>query len=309
MITTRLVSSAKNLITDHIIAQYAIHRQAHLKEETIPPLIVGLQGPQGSGKTYLTSLVDAQLKGRPDKPSVVTFSLDDLYLTHAGLVEVAQKHPGNPILQGRGLPGTHDIELAQQIFTSLLSSGRPSRPELPTPQNMTLLPRFLKSLQSGQGDRLPPQQSTLVQAPVDIVLFEGWCLGFRPLGPQGLDEAFASSVQGRFRDVGKDNLGAVETELGRMVDGLWGVLNCFVQLSAPSLETIYTWRQQQEVDLQSRSADRVMSPEEVIRFVDRYMPAYELWSAGVRANGTTWAGKGLGIVLGQQREVVGIDTF
>lgn len=165
--------SSISLITQHIIHHLAHHRTAHASAELIPPLFVGFQGPQGSGKTYTTSQLEAHL-AQHGVPSIVTLSLDDLYLPYEGLVDVARRNPTNILLQGRGLPGTHDLDLAREVFTSLRAAGRPTDPASPPPSSLTLLPRFLKSLNSGLGDRLPPHQSTLVRAPVDVVIFEGW---------------------------------------------------------------------------------------------------------------------------------------
>ena len=44
--------------------------------------------------------------------------------------------------------------------------------------------RYDKSAFSGQGDRADPSTWPHVEAPVDVVLFEGWMLGFAALGPQ-----------------------------------------------------------------------------------------------------------------------------
>lgn len=52
-----------------------------------------------------------------------------------------------------------------------------------------------------------------------------------------------------------------------------------------------------------------MTDEQVINFVDRYMPAYELFLEGVRSPDARWHGKGLAVQLGEEREVVGTSKF
>lgn len=52
-----------------------------------------------------------------------------------------------------------------------------------------------------------------------------------------------------------------------------------------------------------------MTDEQVIAFVDRYMPGYELFLDGVRDRSNRWAGRGMAITLGQDREVVGQVEF
>jgi D-glycerate 3-kinase len=41
--------------------------------------------------------------------------------------------------------------------------------------------RYDKSAYSGQGDRADPSTWPAAAAPVDVVLFEGWMLGFAPV--------------------------------------------------------------------------------------------------------------------------------
>jgi pantothenate kinase-related protein Tda10 len=52
-----------------------------------------------------------------------------------------------------------------------------------------------------------------------------------------------------------------------------------------------------------------MTDEQVDDFVARYMPAYELWSAGVRDRTAPWAGAGLAVRIDAGRKVVGIERF
>jgi D-glycerate 3-kinase len=42
------------------------------------------------------------------------------------------------------------------------------------------IPRYDKSQQDGQGDRAPQQTWPVKRGAVDVVLFEGWMLGFPP---------------------------------------------------------------------------------------------------------------------------------
>lgn len=42
------------------------------------------------------------------------------------------------------------------------------------------LPRYDKSAYSGKGDRAPEEEWPTAEAPVDVILFEGWMLGFIP---------------------------------------------------------------------------------------------------------------------------------
>ena len=68
----------------------------------VRPLFVGIQGPQGSGKSFLTSHLHQKLSSPPHSLSVVVLSIDDLYLPHVQLVALANANPENKLLRGRG---------------------------------------------------------------------------------------------------------------------------------------------------------------------------------------------------------------
>ena len=150
--------------------------------DPIAPLFVGLQAPQGAGKTTLARRVKEVLTSSPHSLNLVIFSLDDLYLTHENLVRLAEKHAGNALLKGRGQPGTHDVELCQKILEDLAVINTPGASEVQ-------IPFFDKSLFGGEGDRTT-QGAQNIKGPVDVVLLEGWCMGFFPINNQELETQY-----------------------------------------------------------------------------------------------------------------------
>jgi len=76
------------------------------------PLIVGLCGPQGAGKSTLVSLVAELLKHRG--LATAFLSLDDLYRTRAERQALASTV--HPLLMTRGVPGTHDVALGHAVL-------------------------------------------------------------------------------------------------------------------------------------------------------------------------------------------------
>ncbi|EKV09679.1 hypothetical protein PDIG_29160 [Penicillium digitatum PHI26] len=46
-------------------------------------------------------------------------SLDDLYLDNDNLIPLRAANPSNKLVQIRGQPGTHDMNLARSFFESL----------------------------------------------------------------------------------------------------------------------------------------------------------------------------------------------
>jgi D-glycerate 3-kinase len=134
------------------------------------PFILGISGPQGAGKTTTVSTFAEHLRSEHNL-SVAVLSVDDLYLTHSDQLALAQRHPENPLLSHRGEPGTHDISLGLETFAALRRN-----------RDVIKFPVYDKSRFNGQGDRLSPEEWPSVTPPVDVLLFEGWCVGFRAIG-------------------------------------------------------------------------------------------------------------------------------
>ena len=213
--------TAVELAANHILRQLTEQR----------PLFVAVQGPQGSGKSYLSAELQTYLCAPPHSLRVVVLSIDDLYLPHGGLVSLAAAHPQNILWQGRGQPGTHDVDLGVKTLSALKARN-----------HKVELPQFDKSLFAGEGDRLPVGDDRIIVVeqppPLDIVIVEGWCVGFHPISEDAL--------LGRWNDVWKierRKLGLGEEEMGRLEDvrainhelkdylRLWTFLNVFVQVN------------------------------------------------------------------------------
>lgn len=80
----------------------------------------------------------------------------------------------------RGQAGTHDIELARQTLEQL---------KLATSESSEVaVVRYDKSAHEGRGDRAPDSKWQRVKGKVDVVLFEGWMLGFKPLTDQAAEK-------------------------------------------------------------------------------------------------------------------------
>lgn len=134
----------------------------------------------------------------------MTLSLDDIYLDHANQVALSQAHPSNPLLQHRGQPSTHDLALGEEVFASL-AAERP-----------TAIPQYDKSAFEGQGDRVPKAQWKIVneegQEKVKVVIFEGWCVGFRAWDDQTLRAKWEDAVHQKKNGEYDGRLGHVKFE-------------------------------------------------------------------------------------------------
>lgn len=209
------------------------------------PLMVGLNAPQGAGKTTLTrSLVGvfAHVFGL----RAVSVSVDDFYLRRDEQLALAARHPGNRYLEHRGYPGTHDVALGASVLAAL-RDGRD-----------VALPRYDKSAHGGRGDR--SAEVTWVRGRVDLVLLEGWMLGFKPI----------AAVE--------DAALAVPNQLLRAYDAWNSLLDVFIALRMQRVDQVVRWRIEAEQAMRA-SGKPALSDAEVEDYVRRFLPAYELWSA------------------------------
>ena len=134
-------------------------------------LIQGILGGQGTGKTTLAAVTRLILSHLGY--SSLAISIDDLYKTYAERQQLQQQ---DPRLIWRGPPGTHDVDLGIQLLDRL------RQPNIVDP---ILVPRFDKSAIDGAGDRTEPAR---VRG-ADIVLFEGWFVGVRPVDESAFETA------------------------------------------------------------------------------------------------------------------------
>ncbi|KAJ7106046.1 P-loop containing nucleoside triphosphate hydrolase protein [Mycena crocata] len=278
------------------------------------PLFVALQGPQGSGKSYLSALLVDELRSRSF--NVALLSLDDIYLPHAGLVSLAEKHPENALWRGRGQPGTHDVPLGMEVLTKL-KEGKSVE-----------IPRFDKSLFAGEGDRVPARSegAVVVAPPVDIVIFEGWCVGFYPISTAELDARWDGTWKEERKRLGmgdsvrKEDLLQVNETLKHYIP-MWELFDTFIQLQpSPPLSpeqspfsVVYKWRLEQEHYMKARNGGKGMSDAGVKAFVDRYIPGYVFFgdgpTIGFGSQQPRWLGKSLQICLDNNRMVVGTKAI
>jgi D-glycerate 3-kinase len=124
-------------------------------------------------KSKVTTLRQT-LSAPPNNRRTIVFSIDDLYLPHEKQNEIARSFPKNPLVQHRGQPSTHDIELGISLFKDISSRTKNIR-----------VPSYDKSAFNGKGDRRPKHEWETLnregEPPVEVVIFEGWCVGFRAL--------------------------------------------------------------------------------------------------------------------------------
>jgi D-glycerate 3-kinase len=219
-----------------------------------PAFVVGICGPQGSGKSTTVRVLAPLLEARGLR--VATLSLDDLYLPRADREALARDV--HPLLRTRGVPATHDLALGLAVLDGLAEEGE------------TALPRFDKAA----DDRATIESWSRVAGPVDVVLFEGWCVGARPEPP----EALAQPINALERERDPDGVwrAHVNAALAGPYRALFARLDLLVLFTAPDFETVLTWRREQEAKLRRRLAEagqgagHAMDDDEVAVFVQHY---------------------------------------
>ncbi|WVF72470.1 hypothetical protein IAT40_007285 [Kwoniella sp. CBS 6097] len=273
----------------------------HRKQGRKGPLMVGLQGPQGCGKTTLCNALVSYLEQKKGLKAAV-LSLDDLYRTHDGLKAIAEKHPDNALLAGRGPPGTHDVDLAVATLKKIQQINDIT-------STTVNLPIFDKSLCGGEGDR--STETVKVNGPIDVFILEGWSMGFNPLSPSELMQAYENPKPASpetsdtyFTKHPLSSLETLNTHLAELSTAIYTHFTSFIQVEPVSYDYVFTWRLEQEHNMKAKNGGKGMADEQVHKFVERYMPGYELWKEGIGAKGTGWEGRGLRLKFGKDREVV-----
>lgn len=239
-------------------------RSAGWVREHGPGLVVGVSGPQGSGKSTACAQAVAALAAGGLRAA--SLSLDDLYLPRAER-ERRARHL-HPLQLTRGAPGTHDAALGLALLEAVRRGEAAEAP------------RFDKRTddRAAEGVRLP--------AGLDVLLFEGWCLGVGPAPP---DEPAAplnplereADADGRWR-------AAVEAELAGAYARLWAGVDRWVVLLAPGWRVVRRWR------AQSEPAGGMDAPA-----LERFMQHYERVAA--RAARTLPARADLLVALDEER--------
>jgi D-glycerate 3-kinase len=153
-------------------------------------------------------------------------------LPHDKQEALAKAHPDNPLVQHRGEPSTHDVELGKQLFHALADR-----------QPNIKVPSYDKSAFNGAGDQRPESEWETVNidgdSPIEVIMFEGWCVGFRPLSDAQVEDIWKTAKNSFEKDgeayqgqLGRQKLESalfVNSSL-RHYDALTDQLNAFIHM-------------------------------------------------------------------------------
>lgn len=225
-------------------------------------------------------------------------SLDDFYLPHDELKSFSASHPHNGFLQGRGLPGTHDLTLLHDTLRKIKERD-----------GVVEIPMYDKAAYSGQGDRCSNGRSEDTST-IDVVILEGWCVGFSSIGSSLLTDKWNTMSPDEQESYPMPAI----LEIDHLLDAynpIWDYFEGVVQLLPPhdigasAFDIILKWRTEQEQGLRAKGGGG-MTDAEIHAFVKRYMPGYIFFADGLRQR---WKDSGLALVLGTRRQVAGVEVF
>ncbi|TLD29976.1 P-loop containing nucleoside triphosphate hydrolase protein [Venturia nashicola] len=322
------IDAAIQEVVSHLLPLITNHKQ----NQTTPnssPFILGLTGLQGSGKSTWASKLSTTLNTTSSLKTIV-LSLDDLYLPHSQLIALRHQNPSNKLLRTRGQPGSHDVALARSFFEAVRTGETPLK-----------LPRFDKSRFEGEGDRVPIEEWEKINVStgkgMDVLIFEGWCVGFQPLSTSELKAKWETACAERQRrkndslsgqEADGDESCSITTLADHSLDSLLTIngnlreyceifmgpqcFDTFIHLDTEDLRNVYRWRIEQEHAL-IKAKGEGMSDESVVAFVRGYMPSYELYLDQLRRGFFEGEEKGkkthLRVVLGVTRRIASIATI
>ncbi len=211
-------------------------------------MVLGISGAQGSGKSTLAASLPFLLAERGLR--AVVLSLDDLYLGQSQRLELARAI--HPLLATRGVPGTHDVDLGLRTISALRRG------------EAIQLPSFDKY----RDDRMPIRGGERQSDPIDVLVFEGWCIGARPQSEEALlapinDLERTEDAHGTWRRY-------VNCTLGSSYQSLFAEIDQLIYFKAESLDGVYRRRVEQERKLRNRhpgSGGGLMDTTQLRRFV------------------------------------------
>ena len=217
---------------------------AEWRQQNQRPLIQGILGGQGTGKTTLAAIL-SQILGQWGL-QVCQISIDDLYKSYADRLQFQTQ---DPRFNWRGPPGTHDVPLGLAVLQQFRSGDFP-----------VSVPRFDKSAWQGKGDRTQPE----IVSHADIVFFEGWFVGVHPVDPAVFETApppIATTTDRQFAQTVNANL--VEYL------PLWALLDRLIVLSPTDYRFSQQWRKQAEQQMIAAGRSG-MSDAEIDQFVEYF---------------------------------------
>ncbi len=236
LLTGRIIDETASLILGRLPGARSVDRRR--------PFVLGIAGAQGSGKSTLARALVSRLAFAGEGSAAI--SIDDFYFGRAERRRIASAK--SPLLVTRGPPGTHDVSLAIETFASLRRGASAS------------VPVFDKGLDEPHTERLR------LPAGLDVIVFEGWCLGAKPQAEGALREPI--NMLEKMFDADGAWRRTVNDALAGAYQALFDEIDFLVYLRPPSFDVVLGWRAEQEAAI--AAAPGAMTVDELSFFIQHF---------------------------------------
>tara|TARA_B100000575_G_scaffold293217_1_gene303900 strand:+ start:1659 stop:2474 length:816 start_codon:yes stop_codon:yes gene_type:complete len=216
------VINKKYLDTVKDVTKYIVSLKKKRKKKKIFCII---SGSQGSGKTTFVSEIKKSLQKR--KLSVLALSIDNFYLSKKERLALSKKI--SHLFLTRGVPGTHNLKLINQILKNFHSNKK----------YKFKLPLFSK----GHDDILMSKFMN-ISFPYDIFLLEGWCVGYQGSSNVKIKEPVNHMEKFLDKDFKWRKYANMMSK--KYFLQVYKKSDFSIFLKIPSFKQVFSWRRQQE---------------------------------------------------------------
>ena len=207
-----------------------------------------ISGSQGVGKSTLVLILKSVIENIYNK-KVMSVSIDDYYFSKNKRLQLSKQI--HPLLQTRGVPGTHDLDKLSKHISQF------SKKKFPI-----IIPVFDKL-----SDDLTKKKISINKA--DILLLEGWCCGCLPINNKYL----CKNINKLETDLDKNNIwrNFYNDKLQNDYKKIFKLFDLKIYMQPPSFKCVYKWRADQERRNLSKSVNKkYMNKKQLDKFIQHY---------------------------------------
>ena len=207
-----------------------------------------ISGSQGVGKSTLVLILKSVIENIYNK-KVMSVSIDDYYFSKNKRLQLSKQI--HPLLQTRGVPGTHDLDKLSKHISQF------SKKKFPI-----IIPVFDKL-----SDDLTKKKISINKA--DILLLEGWCCGCLPIDNKYLFK----NINKLETDLDKNNIwrNFYNNKLQNDYKKIFKLFDLKIYMQPPSFKYVYKWRANQERRNLSKSVNKkYMNKKQLDKFIQHY---------------------------------------
>ena len=219
------------------------------------PIIIGLSGGQGTGKTTISSILSLILK-KYFRLNVFKISIDDFYKTRSEREKLSKKK--HPLLMIRGVPGTHDYRIIYDFFKKIKKKKFIS----------LRLPKFDKS----KDDRCHKKLWYKINSRPDVIILEGWCVGAKAQKKSQLNNSINSLEKTKDQNLVWRKY--VNIQLKTRYKNLFKQINEIIYLKVNNFKVLQQWRIKQEnklrISTKNKKNTKIMNKSDIINFMQTY---------------------------------------